>query len=186
VGRQSLGDFHARTKESRHGRCGVGELEFGEVGVFRLDELRAVDRQRLIQNSPKLLSKDNGNGACIVRVNRNGKRACIAIVAVDRSLRLPNAVSVSGPMTIITNQQNFRPKILVQSVLGFDRGQIIAGGNDATVEHDEIVFARRQDNSLLPPATQGHASEKNGAMTNDFRRRREIHGRIQPAMLWEL
>jgi hypothetical protein len=84
---------------------------------------------------------------------------------------------VSGRMTIITNQQDFRPKILVQSVLGFDRGQVIAGGNDAAVEHDEIVFPRRQDNSRLPPATQGYASEKNGA--NDSGRKREIHDELR-------
>ena len=44
-------------------------------------------------------------------------------------------------MVGITDQKNFRPKVLLQGVLGFDRGQIVAGRDDATVENDQIVLA---------------------------------------------
>ncbi len=41
-------------------------------------------------------------------------------------------------------------------------GKIIAGGDDASVEDDEIIFARGKNNSLLGSATEGDASEENG------------------------
>jgi len=44
-------------------------------------------------------------------------------------------------MVGITDEKNFRPKVFFQVVLGFDRRQIVAGRDDATVENDEIVCA---------------------------------------------
>jgi len=43
-------------------------------------------------------------------------------------------------MTVITNEQNLGPEILVQAVLGFDRCEIVASRDDAIVDHDEIVL----------------------------------------------
>ena len=43
-------------------------------------------------------------------------------------------------MVDITDQENFRPKVFLQGVLGFDRGQIVASRDDAIVEDEEIVL----------------------------------------------
>ena len=48
---------------------------------------------------------------------------------------------MTGGMVDIADQKNFRPKVFLQVVLGFDRRQIVAGRDDATVENDEIVLA---------------------------------------------
>lgn len=53
-------------------------------------------------------------------------------------------------------------------MLGFDGGQIVAGGNDTPVEDKKVVFARGKDDSLLLTAAQGDASEEDGAMIRDF------------------
>src|SRR5438034_11685579 len=45
-------------------------------------------------------------------------------------------------MVGITDQKNFRPKVFLQGVLGFDRRQIVASRDDATVEDEEIVLTR--------------------------------------------
>ena len=45
-------------------------------------------------------------------------------------------------MVDITDQENFRPKVFLQGVLGFDRRQIVASRDDATVEDEEIVRTR--------------------------------------------
>lgn len=160
----------------------MGKLEPGKFSALRLDKFRAVDRERLVENLAQLLREDDSNGAGVLCVNWNRKCARIAIVPVDRAFRFPHAVSVTRGMVVVTHKKDFRPKILVQSVLGLDRGQIIARGNDAPVEHNEIVFAGRQNNSLLLAAAQGYASEKNGAVVNDFGEQIGVHGRGRDVM----
>src|SRR5438445_2912889 len=87
------------------------------------------------------MSQNNRNRFCVTSVNRNRETAGIPIVSIDRAVRFPNAIGVTGGMVDITDQKNFRPKVFLQGVLGFDRRQIVAGRDDATVENDEIVLA---------------------------------------------
>src|SRR4029077_19333841 len=89
----------------------------------------------------KFLGQNNRDRLCVPGVNRNRESAGVAVVSVNRAVCFPNAIGMTGGMVGITDQKNFRPKVLLQVVLGFDRRQIVAGRDDATVENDEIVFA---------------------------------------------
>jgi hypothetical protein len=63
-----------------------------------------------------------------------------------------------------TDQQNLRPKILVQSVLGLNNGEVIARGNNAAIKHNEVIFCRGKDHPLLAPGRkekdEGRSSER--------------------------
>jgi hypothetical protein len=120
--------------------CGV--LKLVELGVLRLDKFRLRDRQRLVQDLSELLSQHDCDRPGVAGVNRDWECARVPIIAVDRPLGFPDAIGVAGRMTIVTNEQNSGPEILVEAMLGFDCRQIIAGGNDATVQNDKIIFVR--------------------------------------------
>ena len=45
-------------------------------------------------------------------------------------------------MVDISDEENFRPKVFLQGVLGFDRCQVVASRDDAIVEDEEIVLTR--------------------------------------------
>ena len=61
-------------------------------------------------------------------------------------------------MILESNQKDFGPKVSVQGVLRFDHCQIIAGGNNAAVEHNQIVFAWGKNHALL--AARGKKEER--------------------------
>ncbi len=62
-------------------------------------------------------------------------------------------------MIVVENEKNFRPKIFVQTVLRFDRGQIITSRDNAAIEHDEIVFARSEEDWLLRTCAKSEAGK---------------------------
>ena len=64
-------------------------------------------------------------------------------------------------MIFKADQQDFRPEILVERVLRLDDRKIIAGRDDASIEHDEIVFTGGEDDLLLTPGA--HKEQKDGA-----------------------
>lgn len=63
-------------------------------------------------------------------------------------------------MVFKTDQENFSPEILIQGVLSFDHREVIAGGDDATVEDDKVVFPGGEDYALL---ASGGEKEESGA-----------------------
>src|SRR5438132_11443455 len=89
----------------------------------------------------QFLRQNNRDRLCVLGVNRNREPTGVAVVTVDRAVCFPNVIGMTSGMVDITNQKNFRPKVFLQGVLGFDRRQIVAGRDDATVENDEIVLA---------------------------------------------
>ena len=127
--------------------------------MLRFDKFCLVYRERLVQNFAELLRENNGDRASIAGVDRNRKRAGIAIVAVDRSVGFPNSIGVAGWVIVVANEKNFRPKIFIEAVLRFDGGQIIASRDNAAVEHNKIVFARSEDDWLLRARAKSEASE---------------------------
>src|SRR6266536_1190908 len=133
--------------------------EFVEVSVLRFDKFRLVYRERLVEDFAELLCQNDGNGASVARVNGNRKRAGIAIVAIDRSIGFPYAIGMAGWMIVVANEKNFRPKILIQTVLRFDRGQIITSRDNAAIEHDEFVFARSEEDWLLRTCAKSEAGK---------------------------
>jgi len=48
----------------------------------------------------------------------------------------------------VANQQNLRPKVRFERVLRFDDGEIIAGGNDATIKDNEVIISGRKHDFL--------------------------------------
>ena len=87
-------------------------------------------------------------------------------------------------MILVANKKNFRPEIWLQAVLGFDHGEIIAGGDDAAVEHDKIVLARNENDFLRlagaerESGNESEAAKKNLGATNTERKahQRVIYG----------
>ncbi len=102
-------------------------LEFVNFCLLRFNELGAVDRKWLVQNFAQFLRQNNGDGASVSSVNRDGKRAGITVGAVDGAVGFPHAIGVAGGMIGVTHEKNFCPKTLVQSMLGLNQCQIIAG-----------------------------------------------------------
>ena len=68
---------------------------------------------------------------------------------------------MTGRVILVTDKQNLRPEIWLQAVLRLDHRQIVAGGNNAAVEHDEIGFARGEDHFLRLTAAEGAGREEN-------------------------
>ena len=66
-------------------------------------------------------------------------------------------------MVFEADQEYFGPKILIQRVLSFHHGEIIARGDDATVKHDQVVFPWGEDNALL--TTSGEKEEPGATET---------------------
>jgi hypothetical protein len=52
-------------------------------------------------------------------------------------------------MIVEPNKKDFGPEIPIKGVLRFHDGEIVARGNDAAVENDEIIFSRSQNHSFL-------------------------------------
>jgi len=105
-------------------------------------------------------------------VNRDRKRTGVPVVAVNGAVGFPNAVSMSGGMIVVTDEENFRPEILVERVLGLNNGQIIAGRNDTTVQNDKVGIARGKNDGLLRAAAKGNASEEDGGVIRTLPKRR--------------
>lgn len=127
--------------------------------MLRFDKFCLVHGKGLIQDFAELLRENNGNRASVAGVDWNRKRAGIAIVAVDRSIGFPNAIRVAGWVIVVANEKNFRPEIFIEAVLRFDDGQIIASRDNAAVEHNKIVFARGEKDSLLRARAKSEASK---------------------------
>src|ERR1700682_3758106 len=130
-----------------------------DLRLSRVDEFRPRDRERFVQDFAQPLRQTNSDRAGVSCVNRNRERSGVAVVTVNRAVCFPDAVGVTGRMIVITNEKNFRPKILFQTVLGFNRRQVVAGGNYAAIEDNKVVFRRGEDNRLLRAGTEGKTSE---------------------------
>ena len=70
-------------------------------------------------------------------------------------------------MIVKADKQNLGPKVLVQGVLSFDHREIIAGGDDASVEHDQVIFARSKNDALL---AAGEKREEEGRASDTAER----------------
>src|ERR1700682_2050694 len=116
---------------------------------MRLDEVSLPDRKRLGHNPGEFLGQNDRNGARIACINRDRKRTGVAVVTVNGPIGFPHTISMAGWVVIIANKENFRPKTAFQTVLCFDYSQIIASGDHAAVEHDQIVLARGEKDRLL-------------------------------------
>ena len=108
-------------------------LKSGQLSLLRLDELGPLDRKIFVKHFSQLLSQDDSNGARVTGINRNRERTGVAIITVNGSVGFPDAISVAGGVVVVSDQENFRPKIGVECVLSFERSQVIAGGDDAAV-----------------------------------------------------
>ena len=145
--------------------------------MLLFDKIRLVYRQRVVEDFAELLCENDGNGASVARVDGNGKCTGIAIIAIDRSIGFPDAISVAGWVIVVANEKNFRPKIFIQTVLRFDRGQIITSGDNAAIEHDEIVFAWREKDWLLRARAKSEARKQECAMIGDLGKQARVHKR---------
>ena len=63
-------------------------------------------------------------------------------------------------MILVADEKNLGPEIRLQAVLGFDHREVIAGGNDAAIENDEIVFAGDEDDLLRLAGSEGKSGEQ--------------------------
>ena len=115
---------------------------------MRLDKFRLCNGQVLVQHLGQFIGQSRSDGLRFSRVDRDGERPTVSIVAIDRPISFPDAIGVTGRMISVADEKNLHPEIGLQLVLRFDRREIITGGNDTTVENDEIVFAR-DENDLL-------------------------------------
>ena len=111
----------------------------------------------------------------VTRVNRNRKGTGVAIVPVNRAIGFPNAIRVTGRMIAVANEKNFRPEVFVQLMLVFEDGEIIAGGDHASVQHDQVIFARRENNGLLGPTTESDTGEENSGAIRTLTEQAIIH-----------
>ena len=127
--------------------------------MLLFDKTSLIYGKRMVENFAELLRENDGNGASVAGVDGNGECAGIAIVAIDCSIGFPHAISMAGWMIVVSNEKNFRPKIFVQTVLRFDRRQIITSRDNAAIENDEIVFARSEEDWLLRARAKGEAGK---------------------------
>src|SRR5437762_7970629 len=131
------------TTERRAPRCGcqfrqfIAVSEFVKLRLVRVDELSLRNRQFFLKHFGQTAGQDRSDDQRFVGVNWNRKRARIAIVAVNDAVGFPNAISMSGGMVLVADEQNLRPEIPVETVLRLHDREIIAGGNNAAVERSE-------------------------------------------------
>ena len=137
----------------------LSPLESVNVGVLRFDEFSALHRKWFVQDFTQLLGQYDSNGTSVASVNRDGEGTGVAIVAVNRPVSFPNAIGMAGGMIVVSYEENLGPEIFIERVLDLNGGQVVAGRDDATIEDDEITFARGKKNRLLGPTTQSDASE---------------------------
>src|SRR5436853_7822247 len=116
----------------------------------------------------QLLSQDDSDGPGVAGINRDRERPGISIVAINRAVRFPQAIGVTSWMIVVADEEDFRPKILLQTVLRLDRSQVITCRHDAAVENDQIVISGCQYKGLLGAGAEGEAGEKNGEVIGDF------------------
>ena len=150
-------------------------LESVNVGALRFDEFSTLHGEWFVQDFTQLLGQHDGNGASVTGVHRDGKGTGVAIVAVNRPVSFPDAIGVARWMIVVSDEKNLGPEILIERVLGFNGGQVVAGGDDATIEDDKIAFAWGKENRLLGPTTQSDASEQDGGVIGNLGERGEIH-----------
>jgi len=80
-----------------------------------------------MQEFRKLLREDDGNLAGIAGVDWNRESTRVAVVTVDGSFGFPNAIGVPARMIFVADEQNFCPKVRLETVLCFDDREIITG-----------------------------------------------------------
>jgi hypothetical protein len=66
---------------------------------------------------------------------------------------------MAGELTVEPNQQNFRPKIRLQPMLGLHDGEVITGRDHASVQGNKVILARLQDDLLLSTRRKGQGTE---------------------------
>ena len=176
--REKFGDLGIcqHTSESRVlAALSLPRLEFVKLGLVRFHELRSVYAQVFFQYLAQFLSQDDRDRSGILRVNGNLERAGVAIVSVNGAVSFPNAVSVASRMIVVANEKNFGPEVFVERVLGFDGGEIVAGRDNAAVQNDQIAVPGGENDSLLWPAAEGDAGEKDGGVIGKFTKETIIH-----------
>ena len=103
--------------------------------------------------------------ARIAGVNWNWESARVAIVAIDVAFRFPNTIGVAGWMIVKPNEKDLGPEILIELMLRLNDREIVAGRNDAPIEHDKIVFPGSENDSLLD--TRSKAQIKKAAQETE-------------------
>jgi hypothetical protein len=62
-------------------------------------------------------------------------------------------------MIVEPDEEDFGPEIPIERMLRFDGREIVARRNDASVEHDEVIFSGSKNDSLLTP---GRSADQQG------------------------
>jgi hypothetical protein len=76
---------------------------------------------------------------------------------------------------LVTDEQNFGPKIRLQAVLRLDYRQVVASRNHAAVEHDKVGLARGENYFLRLTAAQGKGSEERKSKREAKKGAEEFH-----------
>ena len=69
-------------------------------------------------------------------------------------------------MIVEPNEEDFGPEIPIERMLRFDDREIVARRNDASVEHDEVIFSRSKNDSLLTPSRSADQQSRAGDRTD--------------------
>ena len=80
-------------------------------------------------------------------------------------------------MIVIANEEDLRPKILVQTMLGLDYGEVVASRDHAPIEDDQVVLLRVKNDRGLGPGAQGKTGEKDGTVICGFAEETRIHAK---------
>src|SRR5436309_722595 len=110
----------------------------------------------------QLLSQDDSDCPCVAGINRDRERSGISIVAINSAVRFPHTIGVTSWMIVVADEEDFCPKILLQTVLRLDRSQVVACRHDAAVENDQVIISGCKDERLLGAGAEGEAGEENG------------------------
>ena len=66
-------------------------------------------------------------------------------------------------MILVAHKENSGPKVRLQAVLRLDDGEIIASGNDTTIEDDEVIFSGGKNDLLILASAENERSGQNEA-----------------------
>ena len=83
---------------------------------------------------------------------------------------------MAGGMIVVPNEENFCPKIRVESMLSLNNREIIAGRDNAAVQNDQVGVPGRKNYCLLRAAAEGDAGQQDGGVIKEFTEEAIIHG----------
>jgi len=69
-------------------------------------------------------------------------------------------------------------------MLVLDDRQIIAGGNHAAIQDDEVAVVWRKDDRLLRATTEGDAGEEDGGVIKQSTEEAKIHWEAECGLYW--